>query len=80
MTKALKYMFSKKIFTRCLLLVVRRIVVAFRSLGFGGGTPPTKYEKILHNVGEMLSQIHYSPKNIDDNFSKEVFKKYLARN
>lgn len=38
---------------------------------------PTKYEKILHDVGEMLEEIHYSPRNIDDSFSREVFKKYL---
>jgi carboxyl-terminal processing protease len=40
--------------------------------------PPTKYERILHDVGEMLQEIHYSPRNIDDSFSREVFKKYLA--
>src|ERR1700712_1036435 len=25
----------------------------------------------------MITQIHYSPKNINDKFSKEVYKKYL---
>jgi carboxyl-terminal processing protease len=38
---------------------------------------PTKYEKILHDVGEMIAEIHYSPRPIDDSFSSEVFKKYL---
>src|SRR5579872_98702 len=38
---------------------------------------PTKYEKILHDVGEMLVEVHYSPRPIDDSFSREVFKKYL---
>ena len=38
---------------------------------------PTKYEKILHDVSEMLEEIHYSPRPIDDSFSREVFKKYL---
>jgi carboxyl-terminal processing protease len=42
-----------------------------------GGNPPTKYERILHNVGEYLEQIHYSPKAIDDKFSAEVFDKYI---
>ena len=51
--------------------------VAFKTLGIGE-KPPTKYEKILHNVGEMLVEVHYSPKQIDDKFSKEVFSKYLA--
>ncbi|HEX6431148.1 MAG TPA: S41 family peptidase, partial [Niastella sp.] len=63
-----------------LLILGAGLVLAFKSLGFGlgNGNPPTKYEKILHNVGEMLSEIHYSPKKIDDNFSKEIFKKYLG--
>src|SRR5579863_5639336 len=38
---------------------------------------PTKYEKILRDVGEMIAQIHYSPRPIDDSFSREVFRKYL---
>ncbi|HXD76889.1 MAG TPA: carboxy terminal-processing peptidase [Puia sp.] len=37
----------------------------------------SKYEKILHDVGEMLAEIHYSPRPIDDSFSSEVFTKYL---
>ena len=71
-------MFSKKSLPVIALLLCAGLVVGFKSLGWGGGTPPTKYEKILHNIGEMLAQIHYSPKKIDDNFSKEIFKKYLA--
>jgi carboxyl-terminal processing protease len=38
---------------------------------------PTKYEKILHDVGEMIAEIHYSPRPIDDSFSSEVFHKYI---
>ncbi|HTR28407.1 MAG TPA: carboxy terminal-processing peptidase [Puia sp.] len=38
---------------------------------------PTKYEKILHDVGAMIAEIHYSPRPIDDSFSREVFRKYL---
>ena len=71
-------MFSRKSLPLLLLLLCGGLVVAFRSMGIGSATPPTKHETILHNIGEMLSQIHYSPKKIDDNFSKEVFKKYLS--
>ena len=39
--------------------------------------PPGKYEKILHNVTEMLKEAHYSPKLIDDSFSKKIFTKYF---
>jgi len=77
MTKAFKYMFRKRNLPVVLLLLCAGLIVAFRSLGFGNGTPPTKYEKILHHVGEMLSQIHYSPKKINDDFSKTIFKKFL---
>jgi carboxyl-terminal processing protease len=39
--------------------------------------PPGKYEKILHNVTDMLKEAHYSPKLIDDSFSKKIFHKYF---
>ena len=41
--------------------------------------PPTKNEIILRTVGTMLEQGHYSPKKIDDIFSKEIFAEYLKR-
>jgi carboxyl-terminal processing protease len=71
-------MLRKKNLPIVLLFLGAGLFLAFRTLGLGAGDPPTKYEKILHNVGDMLSEIHYSPKKIDDNFSKEIFKKYLA--
>ena len=71
-------MFSRKSLPVILLLLFAGLVVGFRSLGWGGGNPPTKYERILHNIGEMLTQIHYSPKDIDDEFSKDIFIKYLG--
>lgn len=39
--------------------------------------PPGKYEKILQNITEMLKEGHYSPKSIDDDFSKKIFSKYF---
>lgn len=41
--------------------------------------PPSKNETILRTVGAMLEQGHYSPKKIDDAFSKEVFVEYFKR-
>lgn len=70
-------MISKRNLPIVLLILGAGVFVAFRTLGIGKN-PPTKYERILHNVGEMLTQIHYSPKQIDDKFSKEVFTKYLS--
>jgi len=40
---------------------------------------PSKNETILRYVGAMLEQGHYSPKKIDDNFSKEIFSEFLKR-
>jgi carboxyl-terminal processing protease len=77
MKNALAFMFKKKNLPVVILLVGAGMVLAFRSFGIGSGTPPTKYEKILHNVGDMISEIHYSPKKINDDFSKEIFNKYL---
>jgi carboxyl-terminal processing protease len=77
MLKVFKYMINKRNLPIVLLVLGGGIFVAFRTLGIGGN-PPTKYEKILHNVGEYLQELHYSPKAIDDKFSREVFDKYLA--
>ncbi|MFT3934667.1 MAG: carboxy terminal-processing peptidase [Chitinophagaceae bacterium] len=74
-------MFSRRSLPILLTVLVAGVFIAFRSLGTGNTSkddPPTRYEKILHNVGEMLTEIHYSPKDINDKFSKEVFKKYLS--
>lgn len=78
MLKVFKYMINKRNLPIVLLILAGGIFVAGRTLG-RGGNPPTKYERILHNVGEYLEQIHYSPKPIDDKFSAEVFDKYIKQ-
>src|SRR5215470_10372395 len=37
----------------------------------------SKEQMLLTAIGTILEQKHFSPKAIDDNFSKQVFKKYL---
>lgn len=67
-----------------IMMVVAGSFLAFKTMGTdansasGGTTPPSKYEKILKLVGEMLFQAHYNPQKIDDAFSKKVFKKFLG--
>ena len=71
---------SKRFIPVLLLLIGGASFLTFRTLGrgdSGNNNPKTKNEKILHNVGIVLEQGHFSPKKIDDNFSKEVYKKYL---
>ena len=69
-------MFNKKTLPFLLIIIIAGVFVAFQTNGLGN--PPSKYEKILRQIGIMLEQGHYSPKKIDDNFSKEVFEKYLG--
>ena len=78
MPKALKYLISMKRLPLLLLMLSAGVFLTFRTLGTTGkSAPPTKYERILQNVGEILKQGHYSPKDINDEFSKTVFKKFL---
>ncbi|HEV8081076.1 MAG TPA: carboxy terminal-processing peptidase [Chitinophagaceae bacterium] len=71
---------SKKFIPILFLLIGAGVFFAFNSMGRSDGdndNPRSKNEKILRNVGIVLEQGHYSPKKIDDNFSKLVFKKYI---
>jgi carboxyl-terminal processing protease len=70
-------MLNKRNLPIVLIVSVLGIAIALKTFAFKSN-PPTKYERILKNVSELLEEIHYSPKNIDDQFSKEVFKKYLG--
>lgn len=72
-------MFSKKSLPIILVLILGGgIFYAVRSSG-NINNPRTKFEKILQSVGEMLEEGHYSPKKIDDDFSKTIFKKFIAQ-
>jgi carboxyl-terminal processing protease len=77
MSKLLSYMLNKRNLPIVLIVLGLGIIVALRTFAFAGN-PPTKYERILKNLSELLEEIHYSPKDIDDKFSAEVFKKYLG--
>src|SRR5829696_8841434 len=77
MLKALKYITDMKRLPILVMLVIAGTFLAFQSLG-KSSNPPTKYEKILKNVGQMLMEAHYSPKDINDEFSKKIYTKFLA--
>ncbi|MBL0152739.1 MAG: carboxy terminal-processing peptidase [Chitinophagaceae bacterium] len=62
-----------------IMMVLAGSFLAFNTMGTGTGkkNPPSKYEQILKLVGEMLSQAHFSPQQINDDFSQKIFKKFL---
>ncbi len=69
-------MTSKKAIVWWVPSVIILSFIAVKSFGFKS-EPVTKYEKIITTVADLLEQGHFSPKKIDDTFSKAVFKKYL---
>src|SRR6476620_1401009 len=79
MQKAFKYIFDMKRLPIILVLVLAGVFFAFRSQGKATTTfPPGKYEKILQMVGAILTQGHYEPKDLNDQFSKQIFDKYFS--
>lgn len=60
-----------------IVMVIAGIFLAFNTMGKSNTVPPGKYENILRMVGEYLKQGHFSPKDINDDFSKKVFNKYF---
>jgi carboxyl-terminal processing protease len=79
MNPLMKFIMSKKFIPVLVLLICGGLFVTYGVMGRTdklADNPKTKYEKILKNVGIVLEEGHYSPKKIDDAFSKEVLKKY----
>lgn len=66
-----------KRFPIIVVLVLAGVFFATRSLGKTNDAPPNKYEKILQIVGAILTQGHYEPKDINDAFSRTIYKKYF---
>ena len=84
LNKILKFMMNKKVWPLLVILLFGAIFWAFTGTGDSGGTAGkvedqyAKQQKLLSAIGSILEQKHFSPKAIDDAFSKEVYKKYLT--
>src|SRR6185436_6356422 len=78
MRDAVKYLTNMKRLPVVIMMVIAGIFLAFQTLGTGTKNPPGKYEEILRLVGEMLTQAHFSPQKINDDFSEKIFNKYLT--
>jgi carboxyl-terminal processing protease len=71
---------SKTMLRRTVLPVVMVLLLgvtlwAFKQNDRSDGS--SKEQMLLSAIGTILEQKHYAPKAIDDNFSKQVFEKYL---
>lgn len=68
---------SRKFLPVILVLTGAGLFLAFQTQGsVDNDNPKSKYAKVLRYVGNLLEQGHYSPKKIDDAFSKEVLYKF----
>lgn len=72
-------MMSKKFLPIALVILAAGLFIAFKTQGNSelNDNPKTRYAKILHNVGLILEEGHFSPKKIDDAFSKAVLTKFV---
>jgi len=81
-SKILKFMTNRKVWPLLLIVVLfSGILWAFTGRDNANFTSDedkyAKQQRLLTAIGGILESRHYSPKAIDDNFSKSVFKKYL---
>jgi carboxyl-terminal processing protease len=76
MNKILQFMIQKKGWILLIIVVFAGTFFAFRSVA-PNPVPTTQKQKLLAAIGMLLQEQHYSPKPLNDAFSKEVFKKYL---
>ncbi len=70
-------MMSKKGLALVGILLICGLFFGFKSWGSDDNNNAARQEKILKSVATLLKERHYSPKNINDAFSKIVFKKFI---
>lgn len=75
MRDAIKYVLNMKRLPILIMVIVAGSFLAFRTMGTS--TPIDKYQKILQLVGEMMKQAHFSPKDLNDEFSQKIFDRYI---
>ena len=79
MQKIANFIMSKKFIPIALAILATGVFVAFKTKGNSDNAdnPKLRYTKILKNVGILLEEGHYSPRKIDDDFSKIVLKRFI---
>ena len=70
-------MLNKRVIPFVLPVIAVLVLLVAKSWGNEKSEPASRYEKILTSVAEWLEQGHFSPKKLDDTFSKQVFYKFI---
>ena len=70
-------MLSRKVLPLVFITLFAGVFWAFQSKG-GDVTSTTSQQKLLTTLGNIIEQNHYNPKAINDNFSQQIFKKFLG--
>jgi carboxyl-terminal processing protease len=78
MQKFTQFMKSRKGLLILAIVLFGGLFFAFRST-VNGSTDIiiTLKQRLLAGVGQILEESHYNPKNINDDFSRKVFKKFI---
>lgn len=80
MQKLKQFMKTRKGVVLTLMILFGVFFFAFRTINAGKSNEViTQQQKLLSAVAALLEQQHYSPKKINDDFSKLVFKLYLEQ-
>jgi carboxyl-terminal processing protease len=77
LTQLKQIIMNKKFIPVLLVLTVACFFIAFSRSNSNGDNPKSRYEKILRNIGLILEEGHYSPKKIDDAFSKNALNGFI---
>jgi len=78
MQKFKQFMKSSKGIVLSAIVLFAALFFAFKGIEYGkSDINITLRQRLVAAIGSLLEQEHYSPKPINDAFSKEVYKKYL---
>jgi carboxyl-terminal processing protease len=77
MKKIIEFMKRSKGWLLLALIGFGALFFAFRNSSIGRSTSSNPRQQLLTELGKVLEDLHYTPKVIDDQFSKMMFSRYL---
>ena len=77
MKKTIEFMKRSKGWLLLALIGFGALFFAFRNSSIGRSTSSNPRQQLLTELGKVLEDLHYTPKVIDDQFSKMMFSRYL---